>query len=91
MLYVGWMGRMGQMGLGWMVIIGHRSSKSTFGANKETRALIACNLLLVCCLPRLNDGLDQDIDEKMCVFNTVILYSVIADLFLHRLTCILQK
>ena len=33
MLYVGWMGRMGQMGLGWMVIIGHRSSKSTFGAN----------------------------------------------------------
>ena len=28
MLYVGW------DWMGWMVIIGHRSSKSTFGANK---------------------------------------------------------
>ena len=33
MLYVGWMV---WMGLGWMVIIGQRSSKCTFGANKST-------------------------------------------------------
>ena len=33
MLYVGWKDGMGWDG--WMVIIGHRSSKSTFGAYKN--------------------------------------------------------
>ena len=40
MLYVdGW------MGLGWMVIIGHRSSKSTFGANKALETVCTHSII----------------------------------------------
>ena len=31
---MGWDGWDGMNGMGWMVIIGHRYSKSTFGANR---------------------------------------------------------
>ena len=35
MLYVGWIGLGWMDMMGWMVILGHRFSKSTFGANKN--------------------------------------------------------
>ena len=39
----GWDG----MGLGWMVIIGHRSSKSTFGANERSPQRVSKMILLL--------------------------------------------
>ena len=37
------LGQTDGMGLGWMVIIGHRSSKSTFGADKKSGITLNTN------------------------------------------------